>query len=167
MESTPEHLRTRHRHQHRQTRPLVATLSFGERIWKSIKSGEVSLHATRSASEVRTSIGHHLALCNSSRPHSSPKALKSDQEYSTACRCHDAGNKMQEQELKLKVRDENVRIIGSQASCSIARGDPVGLLTDPDAAEVLSIHAFPNSVWCPLILPRSYTPRMRPTLRRR
>lgn len=54
---------------------------FVERIWKSIKYEEVYLHAYASVSEARTSIGNYLAFYNSTRPHSSLKALTPDQVY--------------------------------------------------------------------------------------
>jgi putative transposase len=54
---------------------------FVERIWKSIKYGEVYLHAYASVGEVRTSIANYLAFYDSIRPHSSLKALTPDQVY--------------------------------------------------------------------------------------
>jgi putative transposase len=54
---------------------------FIERIWKSIKYEEVYLHAYASVSEARTSIGRYLDFYNSTRPHSSLKALTPDQVY--------------------------------------------------------------------------------------
>jgi putative transposase len=52
---------------------------FVERVWRSIKYGEVYLHAYASVSEARTSIGRYLEFYNSIRPHSSLKALTPDQ----------------------------------------------------------------------------------------
>ena len=54
---------------------------FVERVWKSIKYEEVYLHAYASVSEARTSIGRYLEFYNSTRPHSSLKALTPDQVY--------------------------------------------------------------------------------------
>lgn len=54
---------------------------FVERIWKSIKYEEVYLHAYPSVSEARESIGRYLKFYNSTRPHSSLKALTPDQVY--------------------------------------------------------------------------------------
>ena len=54
---------------------------FVERIWKSIKYEEVYLHAYASVSEARTSITRYLEFYNSTRPHSSLKALTPDQVY--------------------------------------------------------------------------------------
>ncbi len=54
---------------------------FVQRVWKSIKYEEVYLHAYASANLARTSIGRYLEFYNSTRPHSSLKALTSDQEY--------------------------------------------------------------------------------------
>ena len=54
---------------------------FVERIWKSIKYEEVYLHAYASVSEARTSIARYLEFYNSTRPHSSLKALTPDQVY--------------------------------------------------------------------------------------
>ena len=54
---------------------------FVERIWKSIKYEEVYLHAYASVSQARTSITRYLEFYNSTRPHSSLKALTPDQVY--------------------------------------------------------------------------------------
>ena len=54
---------------------------FVERIWRSIKYEEVYLHAYASIGEARTSIGRYLEFSNSTRPHSSLKALTPDQVY--------------------------------------------------------------------------------------
>lgn len=54
---------------------------FVERIWKSIKYEEVYLHAYATVSEARASIARYLEFYNSTRPHSSLKALTPDQVY--------------------------------------------------------------------------------------
>jgi putative transposase len=54
---------------------------FVERIWKSIKYEEVYLHAYASVAEARNSIGRYIEFYNSTRPHSSLKALTPDQVY--------------------------------------------------------------------------------------
>ena len=54
---------------------------FVERIWKSIKYEEVYLHAYASVAEARNSIGRYIEFYNSTRPHSSLKALTPNQVY--------------------------------------------------------------------------------------
>ena len=54
---------------------------FVERIWKSIKYEEIYLHGYTSVSEARSSIGRYIEFYNSTRPHSSLKALTPDQVY--------------------------------------------------------------------------------------
>jgi putative transposase len=55
---------------------------FIERIWKSIKYEEVYLHAYASVSQARDGIGQYIGqFYNSTRPHSSLKALTPDQVY--------------------------------------------------------------------------------------
>ena len=44
---------------------------FVERIWRSVKYGEVYLHAYASVSEARASLGRYLDFYNHGRPHSS------------------------------------------------------------------------------------------------
>ena len=54
---------------------------FVERVWRSIKYEEVYLHAYQSVSEARQSIGGYIDFYNTTRPHSSLKALTPDQVY--------------------------------------------------------------------------------------
>ena len=54
---------------------------FVERIWRSIKYEEVYLHAYASVTEARDRIGQYIQFYNSTRPHSSLKALTPDQVY--------------------------------------------------------------------------------------
>jgi putative transposase len=54
---------------------------FVERFWKSIKYEHVYLHACESVQEERTKIGGYIDFYNSTRPHSSLKALTPDQVY--------------------------------------------------------------------------------------
>jgi putative transposase len=54
---------------------------FVERFWRSIKYEEVYLHAYASVSEARRSIGRYINFYNTTRPHSSLKALTPDQVY--------------------------------------------------------------------------------------
>ena len=54
---------------------------FVERVWRSIKYEEVYLHAYVSVSEARQSIGRYIDFYNTTRPHSSLKALTPDQVY--------------------------------------------------------------------------------------
>jgi putative transposase len=54
---------------------------FVEMIWRSIKYEEVYLHAYASVNEARQSIGRYMDFYNTTRPHSSLKALTSDQIY--------------------------------------------------------------------------------------
>jgi putative transposase len=54
---------------------------FVERFWKSIKYEHVYLHACESVQEARTKIGGYIDFYNSTRPHSSLKALTPDQVY--------------------------------------------------------------------------------------
>jgi putative transposase len=54
---------------------------FVERIWKSIKYEEVYLHAYASVSDARRSLGRYIEFYNTTRPHSSLKALTPDQVY--------------------------------------------------------------------------------------
>ena len=54
---------------------------FVERVWRSIKYEEVYLHAYASVSDARQSIGCYIDFYNSTRPHSSLKALTPDQVY--------------------------------------------------------------------------------------
>jgi putative transposase len=54
---------------------------FIERFWKSIKYEHVYLHAYESVQEARTKIGGYIEFYNTSRPHSSLKALTPDQVY--------------------------------------------------------------------------------------
>jgi len=54
---------------------------FIERFWKSIKYEHVYLHAYESVREARTKIGCYIDFYNTTRPHSSLKALTPDQVY--------------------------------------------------------------------------------------
>ena len=54
---------------------------FIERFWKSIKYEHVYLHAYESVQEARTKIGCYIDFYNTTRPHSSLKALTPDQVY--------------------------------------------------------------------------------------
>jgi putative transposase len=54
---------------------------FVERVWKSIKYEEVYLHAYESVSQARASIGRYINFYNTTRPHSSLRALTPDQVY--------------------------------------------------------------------------------------
>jgi putative transposase len=54
---------------------------FIERFWKSIKYEHVYLHAYESVQEARTKIGGYIDFYNTTRPHSSLKALTPDQVY--------------------------------------------------------------------------------------
>ena len=54
---------------------------FVERVWRSIKYEEVYLHAYASVNEARQSIGRYIDFYNTTRPHSSLKALTPDQVY--------------------------------------------------------------------------------------
>jgi putative transposase len=54
---------------------------FVERVWKSIKYEEVYLHAYASVNEARQSISRYIDFYNTTRPHSSLKALTPDQVY--------------------------------------------------------------------------------------
>ena len=54
---------------------------FVERFWKSIKYEHVYLHAYESVQEARTKIGRYIDFFNTTRPHSSLKALTPDQVY--------------------------------------------------------------------------------------
>jgi putative transposase len=55
---------------------------FVERVWRSIKYEEVYLHAYRSVSEARASLGRYIDFYNGRRPHSSLMAQTPDQVYS-------------------------------------------------------------------------------------
>jgi putative transposase len=52
-----------------------------ERFWRSIKYEEVYLNAYASVSDARQSIGRYIDFYNTTRPHSSLKALTSNQVY--------------------------------------------------------------------------------------
>jgi putative transposase len=54
---------------------------FIERFWKSIKYEHVYLHAYESVQEAREKIGDYIDFYNTTRPHSSLKALTPDQVY--------------------------------------------------------------------------------------
>ena len=54
---------------------------FVERLWRSIKYEEVYLHAYRTVSEARGSIGRYVTFYNSRRPHSSLDRQTPDQAY--------------------------------------------------------------------------------------
>lgn len=54
---------------------------FVERLWRSIKYEEVYLRAYATVSEARQSIGRYIDFYNTTRPHSSLKALTPDQVY--------------------------------------------------------------------------------------
>jgi len=54
---------------------------FVERLWRSIKYEEVYLHAYKTVSEARGSIGRYLTFYNSRRPHSSLDRRTPDQAY--------------------------------------------------------------------------------------
>ncbi|AYD00662.1 transposase [Neorhizobium sp. NCHU2750] len=57
---------------------------FVERLWRSIKYEEVYLHAYRTVSEARGSVGRYLTFYNSRRPHSSLDRKTPDQAYFNA-----------------------------------------------------------------------------------
>ena len=57
---------------------------FVERLWRSIKYGEVCLHAYKTVSEARAGIGRYLTFYNSRRPHSSVDRQTPDQAYFNA-----------------------------------------------------------------------------------
>jgi putative transposase len=52
-----------------------------ERLWRTIKYGEVYLRAYASVSEARAAIGRHLGLYNSRPPHSSLDEKIPDQAF--------------------------------------------------------------------------------------
>ncbi len=52
-----------------------------ERLWRTIKYGEIYLRAYRSGSEARGSLGRYLAFYNRGRPHSSLDGHTPDQVY--------------------------------------------------------------------------------------
>jgi len=54
---------------------------FVERLWRSVKYGEVYLRAYDSVAEARASIGRYLDFYNRKRPHSSLGARTPDQAY--------------------------------------------------------------------------------------
>jgi putative transposase len=54
---------------------------FVERLWRSVKYGEVYLHAYASVPEPRAGIGRYFAFYNSVRPHSALGARTPDQVY--------------------------------------------------------------------------------------
>ena len=54
---------------------------FVERLWRSIKYEEVYLHAYKTVSEARESIGRYVTFYNSRRPHSSLDRQTPDQAY--------------------------------------------------------------------------------------
>jgi putative transposase len=54
---------------------------FIERFWKSIKYEHVYLHAYESVQEAREKIGGYIDFYNTTRPHSSLRALTPDQVY--------------------------------------------------------------------------------------
>ena len=56
---------------------------FVERLWRSVKYGEVYLRAYDSVSEARASIGRYLDFYNQRRPHSSLDGMTPDQAYFT------------------------------------------------------------------------------------
>lgn len=57
---------------------------FVERLWRSIKYGEVYLHAYKTVSEARAGIGRYLTFCNTRRPHSSLDRQTPDKAYFNA-----------------------------------------------------------------------------------
>src|SRR5262249_18475929 len=56
---------------------------FVERLWRSVKSEEVYLHAYDTVSEARASIGRYFEFYNQRRPHASLDGSTPDQAYFT------------------------------------------------------------------------------------
>ncbi len=54
---------------------------FGERLWRSVKYGEVYLRAYETVAEARRLIGRYLDFSNTKRPHSSLGARTPDNAY--------------------------------------------------------------------------------------